>query len=326
MGAALTRSGRLRLLETAFEQGIRHFDTAPLYGMGEAEEVLGRFARSRRDQITITTKFGLAPPAIPPLLRPAVPLARALHRRIGKRFRPSLPVAFASPSPAAPPANAHQLSGDGAHPPAPANPAAGSQPYNLAAMRASLEASLRKLGCDCLDFFLLHEGQSQHLNAEVIATLEGFVQQGKIKCYGLGSGRGATWTVLSEWPAFRGVVQIPDHLLAMDTGWFASHAPAPLFTHSVLQTPLRSASLRPSLDRLLSRWAERTNQDPSRHDLMGEMLLAGGLLNNPDGCVVFSTRQPDRIRSSVGTLERLASVGQPLADLLADERSAAAST
>ena len=83
MGAALTSRGRLRLLDAAFDAGIRHFDTAPLYGLGLAEEVLGRFARRCRGDITLTTKFGLEPPAIPTPLRPVVPIARVLHRRLG---------------------------------------------------------------------------------------------------------------------------------------------------------------------------------------------------------------------------------------------------
>jgi aryl-alcohol dehydrogenase-like predicted oxidoreductase len=65
MGAALTTSRRLRLLETAYAHGIRHFDTAPLYGQGEAESLLGQFSRGKRDSITITTKFGLTPRRIP---------------------------------------------------------------------------------------------------------------------------------------------------------------------------------------------------------------------------------------------------------------------
>ena len=82
MGAALTTSRRLRLLETAYAHGIRHFDTAPLYGQGEAESLLGQFSRGKRDSITITTKFGLIPRRIPAWFRPLVPLARAFNRRL----------------------------------------------------------------------------------------------------------------------------------------------------------------------------------------------------------------------------------------------------
>jgi D-threo-aldose 1-dehydrogenase len=55
---------RQRLLHLAFDLGITHFDTARSYGLGAAEEELGRFLASppisaRRDAITIATKFGI---------------------------------------------------------------------------------------------------------------------------------------------------------------------------------------------------------------------------------------------------------------------------
>lgn len=56
------RKQSLRLMEVAFDAGIRHFDTAPLYGLGAAEAMVGEFARKRRAEITITSKFGDAPP------------------------------------------------------------------------------------------------------------------------------------------------------------------------------------------------------------------------------------------------------------------------
>jgi hypothetical protein len=183
-----------------------------------------------------------------------------------------------------------------------------------------LETSLRKLGSDYIDFFLLHDCQSSQFNEEVIAVLESLVQEGKIKNYGLGTGRSASWSILNRWPAFNGVVQIPDHLLNTDTASLAAKAAPPLFTHSVLQTPLRSAALRPTLDALLLSWADRTGQDPQRPGLLGELLLVGGLLNNSEGCVLFSTARVDRIVDHMQTLQRLPSLGWPLKDLLAEAR------
>ncbi len=55
----LSKKESTRLLEVAYESGIRHFDTAPLYGYGEAEGVLGRFLQARKDA-TVATKFGLS--------------------------------------------------------------------------------------------------------------------------------------------------------------------------------------------------------------------------------------------------------------------------
>src|ERR1700758_4585424 len=61
MGAT-GRCDSLKLLETAYDAGIRHFDVAPMYGYGEAESCLGEFLERHRGQITVATKFGIASP------------------------------------------------------------------------------------------------------------------------------------------------------------------------------------------------------------------------------------------------------------------------
>lgn len=57
----LTRREALTLLETAYACGIRHFDTARMYGSGDSEGVLGEVVRQRRADLTIVTKAGIAP-------------------------------------------------------------------------------------------------------------------------------------------------------------------------------------------------------------------------------------------------------------------------
>lgn len=45
-----------RILERAFERGVRYFDTAWVYGLGQSETRLGHLAREQRDSIWIATK------------------------------------------------------------------------------------------------------------------------------------------------------------------------------------------------------------------------------------------------------------------------------
>ena len=49
----------LETLESAWKNGIRYFDTAPLYGYGMAEERLGKFLKTKvKDEFVISTKVG----------------------------------------------------------------------------------------------------------------------------------------------------------------------------------------------------------------------------------------------------------------------------
>src|SRR5512146_3240012 len=53
----------IRTIQRAVDRGINLIDTAPAYGWGRAEELVGRaLAESRRrDEIIIATKFGIEP-------------------------------------------------------------------------------------------------------------------------------------------------------------------------------------------------------------------------------------------------------------------------
>ena len=46
-------------INTAIDAGINLLDTAPIYGHGHAETILGRAVHSRRDQVLIATKCGI---------------------------------------------------------------------------------------------------------------------------------------------------------------------------------------------------------------------------------------------------------------------------
>ncbi len=46
-------------IHAALDQGVSLVDTAPAYGKGRAEEIVGRAIRGRRDQVVLATKCGL---------------------------------------------------------------------------------------------------------------------------------------------------------------------------------------------------------------------------------------------------------------------------
>lgn len=53
------RAASIRTIECALESGINLIDTAPVYGFGEAEEILGSVIQKRRDKVVLSTKCGL---------------------------------------------------------------------------------------------------------------------------------------------------------------------------------------------------------------------------------------------------------------------------
>jgi D-threo-aldose 1-dehydrogenase len=63
LGRSLSARERRRLIETAYDAGIRYFDTAPLYGAGAAEEALGGALRGKGG-VTVATKVGIVPPGL----------------------------------------------------------------------------------------------------------------------------------------------------------------------------------------------------------------------------------------------------------------------
>jgi aryl-alcohol dehydrogenase-like predicted oxidoreductase len=61
LGSVMTPLGpreSLVLLQRALSLGIRHFDTASVYGQGESERLIGRAVRGCRGEVCIATKAG----------------------------------------------------------------------------------------------------------------------------------------------------------------------------------------------------------------------------------------------------------------------------
>jgi aryl-alcohol dehydrogenase-like predicted oxidoreductase len=48
-----------RVIQAAIDAGVTLIDTAPAYGWGRSEEIVGRAIRGRRDQVVLATKCGL---------------------------------------------------------------------------------------------------------------------------------------------------------------------------------------------------------------------------------------------------------------------------
>jgi methylglyoxal reductase len=59
MWGGVEQNDPVRALHAALDNGINFIDTAPAYGMGRSEEVVGQAIHDRRDRVVLATKVGL---------------------------------------------------------------------------------------------------------------------------------------------------------------------------------------------------------------------------------------------------------------------------
>lgn len=194
-----------KMLEAALEHGITHFDTARLYGDGTMERTLSPFIKAHRNQITITSKFGLEGKWSGAMACFLLPKARGVVKKLVGHRR------VISASPAA----AHE-------PPMPR--------LDVEHMRTSLRTSLRELGTDHIDIFLMHEARAGQITVELLEALEKEKASGAIGAYGSG-GEWANTMDLGKlpWPSVP-ILQAPASLALS-----ASHSPSPAIVHSIFR-------------------------------------------------------------------------------------------
>jgi aryl-alcohol dehydrogenase-like predicted oxidoreductase len=255
---------RHNTLAAALASGVTHFDTAPLYGFGEAERTLGRFLRGRRHNVTLTTKFGLQ----------AAPLAARLAglQRLGRRALELYPalrrVAVR---------NAAVLR----KPPS----------FSLPEARASLETSLRALRTDYVDFFLAHQASVDALpDEELLGWLEAMRRAGKILAYGVATDFEWLLPVLQQRPQLAAVVQF-DSDLARQSAAALGNIGGLLITFGFIGRAITRCR-----ERLVMPWLEHTGDDE-----LGALLLRAAVLANPHGIVLMQSRSIERIERNVRT-------------------------
>lgn len=153
-----TQNRALRLLETAYEAGIRHFDTAPGYGKGYSERLLGIFLRGKREKAIVATKIGSGHRAspVPPWL--ALPLNRARREFCGRR--------------------APQVRN-------PTPPLLTPRRISRAVVEASVTHSLRSLKTERIDILLLHESLPSFLECEAQGYLKSLQHRGMVGLLGV---------------------------------------------------------------------------------------------------------------------------------------------
>jgi aryl-alcohol dehydrogenase-like predicted oxidoreductase len=269
---ALGRRDSLRLLDAAYDEGIRHFDVAPLYGYGEAESCLGELV-ARHPDITVTTKYGIAPPRRGGVLRTARRLAGPVLQRIPALKRRLVRAAGVVAAPA-----------DRAR-------------FSAAEARASLDNSLRLLRSSFLDVWLLHEAEAHDLNDHALLDLlREAVAQKKIGAFGVGSDTAKLPALLHERREYCGVVQhdwsVLDPVEPTPIGFHIHHRALTGRLHTLHAILLRD-------EYRLRRWSEVTGTDLARRETLSALMLKAALVVHPDTILLVSSRNPAHIRENV---------------------------
>jgi D-threo-aldose 1-dehydrogenase len=271
-----SRRGRQRLLGEAFDRGLTHFDVARMYGLGMAEAELARFARGRREEITIATKFGIEPGA-PRFARLQAPARAVLARAPALR-------------------SAIKRRGGGPREP---------RRYDVPAARRSLETSLRELATDHVDYFFVHDPAPGDLvDLEGLAELfEDLRQRGMVRAWGV-SGDPDPCVALARASAAT-LFQVRSEIFAPVLP--GAGFPSLTIEFGVLAQPL--ARIRRHLaasPQRRERWRSAVGLDCGSSEVLASLLLRDALERNREGGVLFSTTKPERIGAAVAVADAVA--------------------
>jgi len=146
------------ILSLAFDNGIDHFDTAPVYGNGYSEKILGRFIKNKRARVTVTTKCGLGNVHQPSINVNVALLLNAMKNRMRKQ---QISPEIKQPTPLE-----HRR-------------------INVDYIETSLQKSLKNLRTDYIDYYFLHEALPAFLTNEAMLFLQKQQEKGIIRQLGV---------------------------------------------------------------------------------------------------------------------------------------------
>ena len=272
-----TEADALRTLETAFESGITHFDVARLYGFGQAEGILGKFAKQHRNSITITTKFGLNPPQTFTKYKRFLNVARQAVRKF--TFLKSL---LKKPK-----SNLVKF-----------------RAFSVKEAKDSLEISLKELNIDYIDFWLLHECLPEDAgNHDLLDFLNLMIQEGKILHYGVGTNYENIQSILNLEPCNHQVIQFEQSLQKQNIQKLQNLGDKLVITHSVLKeaSPIFDAAMQQI--EFTKHYSNRIGLNlSSKQEIIG-LLLAYASFVNPNGIVLFSSIKPEHVSKNIKIIE-----------------------
>lgn len=230
--SAGSRKTREAVLHAALDAGITHFDTAPIYGFGNSERDLGRVLAGR-EGITIATKVGLRSPG-----HEGQSVAETVLRKAAGRIVPKLSLHW--------------------------------RDFSLEWARQSLEGSLKRLGREHIDLYLLHEPDIALLELDEWSRwMEEIKSSGKVRHVGIA----ATPELIEPFlqapsSSLTDVLQIADSVTGCEADMLTRYNREMQITFGYVRG---SAGVPP------------------------QAAIKGALERNTAGSVIYSSRKPDRI-------------------------------
>jgi aryl-alcohol dehydrogenase-like predicted oxidoreductase len=274
-----THRNSIRLLETAFDAGVRHFDVARYYGYGEAENILGTFVKNRRSEVTITTKFGIKPPHLT--------FRRRLVLYVGRRVLRLVPSARR-------------------HVPQRAKPAVTSGAFSVRDAQNSLEESLKALGTDHVDFFLLHDYEfNPNPCDELLKFLDDALATGKIRYYGIGTDIGNVRSTVKGQPKLCDVVQFKSNVMEPSRKLLPENSPSHLVvTHGSLSgSYVAISSFLKANPSVAKKWSADLDLNCSANEVLSALLLNYAVEENENGIVLFSSKNVSRVSANIKAVQ-----------------------
>ena len=261
-----------RLIRTAIDCGITHFDVAPYYGSGDAEKILGDILSNVKEEVTVTTKFGLIPVGggvsgsmLRAALRPIFRRMKSLKQIASKVVRKT-----------------HQ-----------------SKPltFNPGDLKESLDASLKKLQRP-VDIFLLHDADYAFAtNPALIEELEQAKTQGSAILTGVSGNSDTVTRLVNEYSQQYPVAQLENSLKNPAPIAELEKSASYIITHRAIQGGINELffllEMRPKFAQV---WAREIGVDITNKEELANILIELALFENKRGTILFSTTHPDRIK------------------------------
>jgi aryl-alcohol dehydrogenase-like predicted oxidoreductase len=278
LGGSVSVKKSLRALETSFELGIVQYDVARSYGFGSAESVVGKFIKNKRDQVCITTKFGIEPPQSNAFLNFAKPAARSIIR-----YLPFLKK------------KVQQIAGS----------TLVRSKFTPEYASICIEKSLKELQTDYIDLYLLHSCHYQDaLQDELFALLQDFIKDGKIRCFGVSSSAIESLRIKENNRQNIHYFQFESSLLNNNSLLFNNKqesfifANAPFERGNVEKYIISKIKEKPFI---IKEFQNLFDIDITDSDQRNRFILQSALSSNPNGVVICTMLTSKHIESNVNT-------------------------